>query len=390
MRQKVIRMTAAFIILVTIFYTVAVVYLHRDTPTENAGYAAVILNEISVLAERVEANPNDTEALENLQTSVLELEQHYIESDNGTANRILPLFYTVCVLFALMVFGFCYLRIIRPFHKLERFANEVAKGNLDFPLAIQRQNMFGEFSWAFDFMRSELYTARENEAIAKQENKALIAAISHDIKTPVSSIRAYTEALANGMDNTPERRERYLSVILKKADEVVKLTDDLFLHALSDMEKLQMEIKSHSAQTLIGDILDPFVAEYGEKLNVTSELPDVVVLTDEKRLAQVFENLITNAVKYAPNSPIELSFKAQDNALSCEVRDYGTGIPPRDMPFIWNRFYRGGNTEGVAGSGLGLYIVKYIVEKCGGTVRLNNEDGLTVIFSVPIEKTSVS
>lgn len=387
MRRKIIGMTAAFIVLVTVIFVVLFASLHRDTPTERAGYTTVILNEISVLTERIKANPNDTEALKNLRAAVEELERHYTATDtSGAVNRLLPLFYASCVLFALAVFGFCYQRIIRPFRKLEHFSGEIAKGNLDFPLAIPRQNMFGEFSWAFDFMRSELNAARENEATAKQENKALIAAISHDIKTPVSSIRAYAEALSNGMGNTPERQERYLSVILKKSDEVVELTDDLFLHALSDMEKLQLEIQPYNAREMLHEILDPFLAEYGDRLTITSAIPDAVVSADEKRLAQVFENLITNAVKYAPGSPIELSFIAENDALVCEVRDYGTGIAPRDMPFIWNRFYRGGNTEGVAGSGLGLYIVKYIIEKCGGMVRLENRDtGLAATVSLPVE-----
>ncbi|MCL1807446.1 MAG: HAMP domain-containing histidine kinase [Oscillospiraceae bacterium] len=372
MRGKIIGVAVAFIIVITAFFAGSLFFLHDiygRHEKEMAGERAVLLNEITQMTELEEALIKAEEFASFPMTAA------------GT-QRLLLIAYAACVLFTAVVFLFCTVKIIKPFHRLEQFAAEVAKGNLDFPLAIQRENIFGEFSWAFDFMRSELKTSRENEESAKRENKALIAAISHDIKTPVSSIRAYAEGLQKGMDTTPERRERYLSVILKKADEVAKLTDDLFLHALSDMEKLQLEIKPYNAKKLIGGILDPFFAEYGERIRMT-EVPDVTVSADEKRLSQVFENIIANAVKYAPGSAVDISFNLEDDLLLCEIRDFGNGIPPRDMPFVWNRFYRGENTEGVSGSGLGLYIVRYIIEKCGGSVRLqNSEKGLRVFFSL--------
>jgi len=373
MKNGILKMSIAFILVVTAFFAVTTFYLQNKYGAyekEYEGKRVVLLNEI-IHTDDYEAIVSRLDELFSTPPPTAQLQRWLIVS------------YISCMLFASTVLLFCYLKLISPFNKLEHFAKEVAKGNLDFPLEIQRENVFGEFSWAFDFMRSELKNSREQEKIARQENKALIAAISHDIKTPVASIRAYAEALSRGMDTTPERRERYLSVIIKKSDEVTKLTNDLFLHALSDMEKLQLEIKPHDAKELIKEILDPFFAEYGDKLTVT-DVPEVTVNADEKRLAQVFENVITNAAKYATDSSIEISFTIEEDELVCKIRDFGSGIPAVDMPFVLDRFYRGENSKDKQGSGLGLYIVKYIVGKCGGFVRLDNsENGLSVIFSVP-------
>ena len=396
MNRKIIAITAVFIIIIIAFYTAAVLFLYGNysdaAEDEHSGFLAVMINETAHLAELLKENPGDSEALARLGSVVAEMESHNA-APIAADSMVMVLFIScvACVLFAACVLFYCRLRIIKPFSRLERFAGEVAKGNLDFPLEVHRTNIFGAFTWAFDIMRTELLISRENEEAAKRENKTLIATISHDIKTPVSSIRAYAEGLRGGMGTTQERRERYLDMIIKKSDEVAKLTNDLFLHALSDMEKLQLEIKEHSAKALIGEILDPFFAEYGDLLRVTNGVPDAVVIADEKRLAQVFGNVISNAAKYAPGSDIELSFKLEQNRLVCQIRDFGPGIPPGDMPFIWNRFYRGANSSGVAGSGLGLFIVKYITKKSGGSVRLENSgEGLAVVVSLVVEKNTIS
>ena len=389
LKRKIIGATVLFVLVVAVFFAAAIYFLHRNygevANNERAGLHAVMLNEVSQLTVRITENPNDHKAHERLSTVIIDLGDNYPASvavDEMTVYMIIAC--AACVAFVAVVFAVCYVRIIKPFDKLEMFAKGVAKGNLDIPLEVQRVNIFGEFSWAFDMMRSELKALRESEEKAKQENKMLIATISHDIKTPVASIRAYAEGLQKGMDTSQERRDRYLDVIIRKSDEVAKLTNDLFLHALSDMEKLQLEVKSHDAITLIDSILDPLFAEYGDTIKVT-DVPDIRVMADEKRLAQVFGNIVTNAVKYAPDSDIKLSFEKNDSFLVCEVRDFGAGIPAHDLPFVWNRFYRGANTEGISGSGLGLYIVKYIVEKCGGSVHLDSNDkGLSVVFSLPV------
>lgn len=122
----------------------------------------------------------------------------------------------ICVVCIISLLGYVYYAVLRPFEKLKGYAAEIAKGNFDIPLDYERSNYFGEFTWAFDNMRKEIISARACEREAVENNKTVIASLSHDIKTPVASILAYAEALEANMDGTPENREKYLSVIIKK------------------------------------------------------------------------------------------------------------------------------------------------------------------------------
>ena len=121
--------------------------------------------------------------------------------------------------------------MLRPLNKISKYTAEIAKGNLDIPLSYERGSEVGEFSWAFDSMRQELRKSRASEKEAIENNKTVIATLSHDIKTPIASIRAYAEGLEANMDSSPEKRAMYLQTIMKKSDEVSKVTDDLLLHS---------------------------------------------------------------------------------------------------------------------------------------------------------------
>ena len=133
--------------------------------------------------------------------------------------------------------------ILLPFDKMEIFAGKIAQGNFDFPLNFERSNYFGAFTWAFDSMRKEITKARSCEREAIENNKTVIATLSHDIKTPIASIRAYAEGLEANLDSTYEKRMKYLSILMRKCDEVSKLTNDLFLHSLADLDKLKIKMK---------------------------------------------------------------------------------------------------------------------------------------------------
>lgn len=278
------------------------------------------------------------------------------------------------VLITLTILLFIYLYILRPFKKLERFAGEVAKGNLDMPLVQNRQNFFGAFTWAFDMLRNELKTSMEMAAEAEKTKKELVAALSHDVRTPIASIKAYTECLQSLQDKNSQRAEKYLEVILSKTDEVTKLSQDIFLHALSDLEKLEINPKEHQSRNLILDIIEPLMLQFDNRIEFISQIPDVAVLSDKMRLAQVFENIISNASKYAPESDILISSYITDGYLVCCFKDTGDGVFPEDIPFIFDKFYRGKNAQegNEQGSGLGLYISRYIMEKTGGSIKAYN------------------
>lgn len=292
--------------------------------------------------------------------------------------------YLVFVLAAVLLYLYIYRVILRPFGRLSTYASQVAKGNLDIPLKYERTNLFGAFTWAFDHMRTEIKKARRCEREAVENNKTVIATLSHDIKTPIASIRAYAEGLEANLDAGPERRARYLQVMMKKCDEVTRLTNDLFLHSLSDMERLQIQKEPVD--------IKPFVTAAAEEMSggredikICGPLHDVQAAADPKRLAQVLENLINNARKYAPDGEISLWTELKDAKLKLHIKDEGKGLLPEDMPFIFDKFYRGKNAGDEPGAGLGLYIVKYIMEQMDGSVRaVNREDGLEMILSLPV------
>ncbi len=289
----------------------------------------------------------------------------------------------ISLAFLLTVFGYIYFAILRPFDKMKDFAEKIAQGNFEIPLNYERSNYFGAFTWAFDSMRREITKSRACEREAIENNKTVIATLSHDIKTPISSIRAYAEGLEANMDSTSEKREKYLSVIMKKCDEVSRLTNDLFLHSLSDLDKLKINSERFELCGFIENAVGEIAAEQNDVRFMDPNFT-AVVSADKNRLVQITENLINNARKYA-KFHIDVFVTQSDGNVEIHFRDYGRGIPDEDMPFIFDKFYRGKNCGNEQGSGLGLYIVKYIADQMHGKVLLHNHsDGLEAIISLPI------
>ncbi|MBQ7187168.1 MAG: HAMP domain-containing histidine kinase [Ruminococcus sp.] len=279
---------------------------------------------------------------------------------------------------------YVYFSILRPFDKLKGFADEIAKGNFSLPLDYERSNYFGSFTWAFDSMRREITKARTCEREAIENNKTVIATLSHDIKTPIASIRAYAEGLEANLDSTPEKRAKYLAVLMRKCDEVSALTNDLFLHSLADLEKLKMTAEPVELGAFLRQAVDEISGEKGDVIYARTA-GEITVAADRNRLMQLCENIINNARKYA-GTEVSITVSQQEGCGVIVFRDHGGGIPDEDMPFITDKFYRGHNCGSRQGSGLGLYIVRYICEQLGGELTLRNhpEGGLSVEVKLPL------
>lgn len=371
------------ILKVTIIFSLAVVLLSGwfyysakgvDAQEQKSTYI-VALNEIRLLNK----NGDNRQAQEKI-TALQEDMRLSHEQENGVI--FIPVICFVSVLFFIVAFGYIYLAILRPFDKMKEFAVKISAGNFNLPLQYQRSNYFGEFTWAFDSMRREITKARVSEREAIDNNKTVIATLSHDIKTPIASIRAYAEGLGASMDSSYEKRERYVSVILKKCDEVSRLTDDLLLHSISDLDKLKIMPEKMEICSFLEDIIREISSSHAD---VTFRKADFTafVNADRNRLTQIAENVVNNARKYA-GSDMDVFLAREDGRIALHFRDYGSGIPDEDMPFIFGKFYRGSNCGDEQGSGLGLYIVKYITEKMGGRVTLiNHSVGLEVVVTLP-------
>ncbi|HAG13940.1 MAG TPA: sensor histidine kinase [Ruminococcus sp.] len=343
--------------------------------TDDRGQDVVMLNEIAQLAE---AGQN-AEVIEKAAEMQNMIRQRSAEQKDS---RIWVMC-GICLLFLGGVTGYCCIAVLRPFEKLTHFADEIASGNFDLPLDYERSNYFGKFTWGFDRMRREISNARACEQAAIENHKTVIASLSHDIKTPVASVRAYAEALEMGMAQTPEQREEYLNMMMRKCDEITKLTDDMLLHALSDLGRLRMQPKQFDLAELTEETVRTLSAGVSD-VHFKKPLFPADVYADPNRIAQVLENLIHNARKYA-KTDIAISMTRSADFIALHVCDTGGGIPDADLPFVCEQFYRGHNTKKEAGAGLGLYIVKYIAEQSGGDVMLQNRNGgLEVTVNIPV------
>lgn len=376
MKRRLISVTILFSLLILIATGVLYFSGKQANLQQHQAEHIVALNEIEQLAQTGEAD-QISEKVKALQENIRAA--HQITNNNYW----LFILCGICILFLVTTFGYVYFSILRPFDKMKNFAEKIAQGNFDIPLNYERSNYFGAFTWAFDSMRREITKSRSCEREAIENNKTVIATLSHDIKTPISSIRAYAEGLEANMDSTPEKRAKYLGVIMKKCDEVSHLTNDLFLHSLSDLDKLKMNPEKLELCDFIKSAVDEIAGEQNDVHFIAPDLSSIVS-ADKNRLLQLAENLINNARKYA-KSEIDVFLTQSDGNAEIHFRDYGAGIPDEDMPFIFDKFYRGKNCGDEQGSGLGLYIVKYITEQMNGKILLHNHpDGLEAIISLPI------
>jgi len=275
---------------------------------------------------------------------------------------------------------FFYMRraIIQPFHKLKQFAKRVASGNLDIPLEMDRQNVFGAFTESFDIMRCELKKAKIAEAKANESKKELVAKLSHDIKTPIASIKAASE-VGVALSSDKKNRENY-GQIIQKADQINTLVTNLFSATLEELQELPVTpsiLKSGELQTLLEN------ADYLHRAVIPS-VPDCLLFADRLRLQQVFDNVFANSYKYA-NTPIDVTILTKERCLTVIIEDYGGGIDEAELPFIKEKFRRGSNTKNIEGAGLGLYIADYCMREMKGRLDVENGSaGLRVTIAIAL------
>ncbi len=386
MKRKVLMLTTCFAALLVVVLLLFSAYTKRQRPdADEIGEQIVAFNEINQLTVgAVPAEHADQLAVIQEKTDALQAQLRTgttaaLEQQTRRERLVLG---GICLLFLGAVFLYLYVSLLRPFDTLQNFAKQIAAGNLNVKLPYPRKNYFGAFTWAFDSMRQEITKARACEREAVENNKTVIATLSHDIKTPIASICAYAEGLEANMDTTPEKRQRYLQVMQKKCGEVAQLTNDLFLHAISDLNRLQIKPERLELCALLRETIADIAAEQGDvSLQLAAE--SCYVYADRNRLVQIAENLINNARKYA-QTDVSVSLRQQNGEVQIAFADHGSGLADADVPFLFDKFYRGANCGNAPGSGLGLYIVRYQTEQMRGRVTLVNQPtGLTVTVILP-------
>lgn len=286
----------------------------------------------------------------------------------------------LCILLAgYILIGCIYYFYIRPFKKMQFFTSNIAKGNLDTPLSIARGDYFGAFSESFDIMREELKRARKSEYEANISKKELVAELSHDMKTPIATIMATCEVLkAKAEKHADMEAERDLlekiSVIEQKADMINELIGNMFHATMEELENLKVEAEEKPS-TQIAEMFEEM--KYYETIEIKDVVPECLVYMDTLRLKQVIDNIINNSYKYA-GTKIEVSFQEQTEGVLVEIRDYGSGLPEEELPFVTEKYFRGKNAKGKSGAGLGLFLAKYFMQNMKGGFECFNDSGFVV------------
>jgi len=275
-------------------------------------------------------------------------------------------------------------------HLLKQAAEELAKGNLETRVPISGRDEVASLAETFNQMAKQLQTAAEKQRDLERLRTDLIAWVSHDLQTPLASIRAILEALYDGIVDDPETVKRYLNTAQRDVSSLSALIDDLFEMAQLDAGGIPLEKADSSLADLISDTLESF-SELASRQNIQlqgSVEPNVdPVFMDTQRIGRVFNNLISNALRHTPSGG-QIEVLARRAGLSVEVTvcDSGEGIRPEDIPNVFESFYRGekSRSRATGGAGLGLAIARGIVRAHGGEIRVESQPGDTrFIFTLP-------
>ncbi|WP_144005413.1 HAMP domain-containing sensor histidine kinase [Clostridium sp. DL-VIII] len=285
-------------------------------------------------------------------------------------------------------------RIMKPIEKLKDGVEQIARGNYDIKIDNDVYNEIGILIYDFNKMAETLKQSEEMKREYEENRKALIANISHDLKTPITSINGYIEALVDGVVTSPDKVNNYLNIIHNNAIYINNLIDDLFLFSKLDMQKLDFNFEVVKLRPFMNDLMEEFDFILKEK-NIKFKFEDrlskqLEVNIDGKRIYQVIRNVIGNAMKYGrqEDAIIQVELSSNNEWIKIEIKDNGPGIPEDKLSNIFNRFYRidTERTKDFMSTGLGLAIAKEMVEAHGGKIYASSiiEKGSTFTIELPV------
>ena len=302
---------------------------------------------------------------------------------------IIILIFTACMLSA-----WIHTSLMKPIKKLQVAAQNIKDGNLDFTIEAEGDDEIGELCKDFEEMRQRLKESTEEKMRAEQESKALISNIAHDLKTPITAVKGYAEGMLDGVADTPEKKEKYLRTIYNKASEMDTLINELTLYSKIDTNRIPYNF----AKINVSDYFDDCIEELGLDLeaknvglayfNYTDE--ETLIIADPEQLRRVINNIVGNSCKYFDKQKglINIRIKDVGDFIQVEIEDNGRGIASRDLPYIFDRFYRADASRNSAtgGSGIGLSIVKKIVEDHGGKIWATSKESIGTVMYFVIRK----
>lgn len=276
--------------------------------------------------------------------------------------------------------------IIEPVTDLNVALQKVAEGNFDYMLDRESYQDKGEISLMvqnYEDMRLRLKESQEEKLEHERANRELISNISHDLKTPITSVKGYVEGIMDGVADTPEKMDRYIRTIYNKANDMDRLINELTLYAGIDTNRIPYNFQRINLADYFGDCVEEVgldLESRGITLNYSNIVdPKTVVIADPEQMKRVINNIISNSVKYIdkPEGVIDIRILDEIDSVRVEIEDNGKGIAQKDIPKIFERFYRtdASRNSSKGGSGIGLSIVKKIIEDHGGYIWATSKEG---------------
>ena len=274
-----------------------------------------------------------------------------------------------------------------PLDTLTAGVARVRDGDLDTPIAYTENDEFQPACDAVDEMAARLKESLEQQQKEQQKKQELIAGMSHDLKSPLTSIRAYTEALLDGVSKDDAARMRYLHTIRTKEADIEAMVNRLFEFAKMDVSEYPVHIEALPLRKTLEETIG---AQRTDGMTIAlGDIPEANVLVDRELLARIAANLLDNSRKYGGKT-VRVTISAQKIKDSAEITfaDDGVGVAEEQLSKLFDVFYRGdaSRTALGSGSGLGLAVVKKAVEEMRGSVRAENEEngGLRIVFTLPL------
>ena len=300
----------------------------------------------------------------------------------------------ILVFTALSVGLWIYRSIAVPLVKLKKATKNIKEGNLDFVLEVEGNDEFSQLCQDFEEMRKRLKESTEEKILMDKENKELISNISHDLKTPITAVKGYVEGIMDGVADTPEKMDRYVRTIYNKTNEMDHLINELTFYSKIDTNRIPYTFSQLNVEDYFSDCAEELGLEMetrGIELVYANYVEKgVQVIADGEQIRRVIHNIVSNAIKYMekPRGIIQLRVKDVGDFIQVEIEDNGKGIAAKDLPYIFDRFYRTdvSRNSSKGGSGIGLSIVKKIMEDHGGKVWATSRLGIGTIMYFVLRK----
>lgn len=346
-------------------------------------------------------------------TSSKEKNTEFYENHNGAAYIIKPLYdrentllgyvrydYVIRIkmndimINAILLFGvflliivvlLLYIRqsIIRPFTQISNIPYALAKGRFDFVLEQQKSKYLGKFLWGVGMLQTKLGDLKKKELKLEKEKKLLLLSISHDIKTPLNTIKLYAKSLEEEIYDTKNKEKNALLKIQEKTEEIEQYVKQIVHASSEDILEIQVE----KGEFYLKEFIDMVKATYKEKCSMLhidftiNDFRNCLVKGDIDRSYEVIANILENAIKYGDGRQIDVTIYKEEYCQLIRVHNTGTVVNDQDFNHIFDSFYRGSNAEGKEGNGLGLYICKYIMNKMRGDVFAETkENGMDFVL----------